>query len=61
MQRPTTKLRALLKAKPFVYMPAVYYPLGGRMAAAIGFDCVYVGGYVTGGSRAVGRTRADQA
>jgi methylisocitrate lyase len=52
MERPTTKLRALLKAKPFVYMPAVYYPLGGRMAEAMGFDSVYVGGYVTGGSRA---------
>jgi len=53
MERPTSKLRALLKAKPFLYMPAVYYPLGGRMAAALGFDAVYVGGYVTGGSRAV--------
>lgn len=53
MERPTSKLRALLKAKPFLYMPAVYYPLGGRMAAALGFDSVYVGGYVTGGSRAV--------
>lgn len=53
MERATTKLRALLKAKPFAYMPAVYDPLGGRMAAAMGFDAVYVGGYVTGGSRAV--------
>jgi methylisocitrate lyase len=53
MERPTTKLRAVLKAKPFVYMPAVYDPLGGRMAAAAGFDAAYVGGYVTGGSRAV--------
>jgi len=53
MERPTSTLRALLKAKPFLYMPAVYDPLGGRMAAALGFDAVYVGGYVTGGSRAV--------
>jgi 2-methylisocitrate lyase-like PEP mutase family enzyme len=53
MERPTSKLRALLEAKPFLYLPAVYDPLGGRMAAALGFDAVYVGGYVTGGSRAV--------
>lgn len=53
MERSTTRLRALLKDKPFLYMPAAYYPLGGRMAAAAGFDAVYVGGYVTGGSRAI--------
>lgn len=53
MERPTSKLRSLLKEKPFVYMPAAYYPLGARMAADIGFDAVYVGGYVTGGSRAI--------
>jgi methylisocitrate lyase len=53
MERSTTRLRALLKDKPFLYMPAAYDPLGGRMAAAAGFDAVYVGGYVTGGSRAV--------
>jgi methylisocitrate lyase len=53
MERPTGKLRALLKEKPFLYIPAAYDPLGGRMAAAAGFDAVYVGGYVTGGSRAV--------
>ena len=35
MERPTSKLRSLLKEKPFVYMPATYYPLGARMAADI--------------------------
>ena len=34
-------------------MPAVYYPLGGRLIQDMGFDAAYVGGYVTGGSRAV--------
>lgn len=53
MERSTTRLRALLKDKPFLYIPAAYDPLGGRMAAAAGFDAVYVGGYVTGGARAV--------
>jgi 2-methylisocitrate lyase-like PEP mutase family enzyme len=53
MERSTTRLRALLKEKNFVYMPAVYYPLGGRLIEDMGFDAAYVGGYVTGGSRAV--------
>ena len=53
MERPTTALRALLDRKPFVYMPAVYYPLAGRLVQSMGFDAAYVGGYVTGGSRAV--------
>lgn len=52
MDRPTATLRTLLKKKSMLYMPAVYYPLGGKMMQAMGFDCVYVGGYVTGGSRA---------
>lgn len=34
-------------------MPAVYDPLGARMVAAAGFEAAYVGGYVTGASRAV--------
>lgn len=34
-------------------MPAVYDPMGGRLVAASGFDVAYVGGYVTGASRAV--------
>ena len=53
MERSTTRLRALLKEKDFLYMPAVYYPLGGRLIQDMGFDAAYVGGYVTGGSRAV--------
>lgn len=53
MERQTTKLRALLKKKKMLYLPAVYYPLGGRMVQDLGFDGAYVGGYVTGGSRAV--------
>jgi len=53
MERPTTALRKLLKNKSCLYMPAVYYPLGGRLVESMGFDAAYVGGYVTGGSRAV--------
>lgn len=53
MERATTRLRRLFTEKAFVYLPAVYYPLGGRMVQDIGFDAAYIGGYVTGGSRAV--------
>ncbi|MCG8547609.1 MAG: isocitrate lyase/PEP mutase family protein [Alphaproteobacteria bacterium] len=52
MERPTAILRKLLKEQSMLYLPAVYYPLGGRMMQAMGFDAVYVGGYVTGASRA---------
>lgn len=53
MDRATTRLRALLRDKDFVYMPAVYHPLGGRLVENLGFDAAYVGGYVTGASLAV--------
>jgi methylisocitrate lyase len=53
MERPTTRLRALLKDGAFLYMPAVYYPLAGRLVESLGFEAVYCGGYVTGGSLAV--------
>ena len=53
MEKATTRLRKLFSDKPFVYLPSVYYPLGGRMVQEIGFDAAYIGGYVTGGSRAV--------
>ena len=49
--RKTTALRKLLKKKQFVYMPVAYDALGGRLLESLGFDCVYTGGFVTGGSR----------
>jgi methylisocitrate lyase len=49
--RQTTALRKLLKKKEFVYMPVAYDALGGRLIESIGFDAVYTGGFVTGGSR----------
>ena len=52
-QRPTTRLRTLLKKGSFLYMPSVTDPLGGRLAESIGFKSVYTGGYATGGSRTV--------
>ena len=49
--RQTTALRKLLKKKEFVYMPVAYDALGGRVVESLGFDAVYTGGFVTGGSR----------
>lgn len=51
--RKTTKLRALLRSKTFLHMPAVYDALGARMVQQAGFEAVYIGGYVSGASRAV--------
>ena len=53
IERNTTKLRKLLKAKTFLHMPAVYDALGARLVEHAGFEAVYNGGYVAGGSRAV--------
>jgi len=49
--KQTTALRKLLKKKDFVYMPVAYDALGGRLIESVGFDAVYTGGFVTGGSR----------
>lgn len=46
-------MRALLNARTFLHMPAVYDPLGARLVQAAGFEAAYVGGYVSGASRVV--------
>jgi methylisocitrate lyase len=53
MERASTRLRGLFRERPFLYMPAVYHALGGLMAQQTGCDAAYVGGYVTGSTRAV--------
>jgi 2-methylisocitrate lyase-like PEP mutase family enzyme len=47
----TQSFRQLLKDEQFIYMPSAYDALGGRLVEQIGFKAVYVGGFVTGGSR----------
>jgi 2-methylisocitrate lyase-like PEP mutase family enzyme len=47
----TQSIRKLLKDEKFIYMPSAYDPLGGRLVEQTGFKAVYVGGFVTGGSR----------
>ena len=51
MQSTTTTLRKLLSSSGFIYMPSAYDAIGGRLIASLGFAAVYVGGFVTGGSR----------
>ena len=53
MERQTTRLRKLLRDKTFLHMPSVYDAIGGRLVQSLGFEAAYVGGYVTGGSKAV--------
>jgi 2-methylisocitrate lyase-like PEP mutase family enzyme len=49
--RRSAALRRLLKKKDFVYIPVAYDALGGRLIESLGYDAVYTGGFVTGGSR----------
>src|SRR5258706_13040769 len=53
MERQSTKLRALLRAKTFLHMPSVYNVIGGRLVESLGFEAAYIGGYVTGASTAI--------
>ena len=53
MQTTGSALRKMLQNNEFIYMPAVYDALGGRLVQHLGLKAAYVGGYVTGGSRAV--------
>ena len=53
MERQSTKLRALLRAKTFLHMPSIYNVIGGRLVESLGFEATYIGGYVTGGSTAI--------
>jgi methylisocitrate lyase len=53
MPRTTTKLRALLKRNKIVSMPAAYDAITARLIQNAGFDVVYNGGFVTGGSTCI--------
>ena len=53
IERPSAKLRKLLRAKTFLHMPSVYNAIGARLVQSLGFEATYIGGYVTGGSTAI--------
>lgn len=46
-------LRELLQSGTFLHLPSVYDPLTARLVEAAGFEAAYVGGYVSGASRAI--------
>jgi 2-methylisocitrate lyase-like PEP mutase family enzyme len=53
MTAKTRRLRELLAAGEFLYMPSAATPLEGRLAEAAGTPLVYTGGYVSGASRVI--------
>lgn len=53
MQRATTKLRALITRGKFLELPSAYDPITARLAESLGFQTVYNGGFVTGGSSCI--------
>eukprot|EP00752_Nemacystus_decipiens_P019289 g17345.t1 len=53
MLSKSATLRKYIEEKTFLHMPAVYDPMSARIAQQVGFEVAYVGGYVTGGSRAI--------
>ena len=49
----TNILRDLLRSGTFLHLPSVYDPITARLVEAAGFEAAYVGGYVSGASRAI--------
>ncbi|GIR55385.1 MAG: hypothetical protein CM15mP62_28560 [Rhodospirillaceae bacterium] len=49
----TNVLRELIKSKTFLHLPSVYDPIGARLVQQSGFEAAYVGGYVSGASKAI--------
>ena len=47
------RLRDLLTSGTFLHVPSVYDPITARLVQQAGFEATYVGGYVTGASRAI--------
>ena len=46
-------LRDLIKTRTFLHLPSVYDPIGARLVEQSGFQATYVGGYVSGASKAI--------
>ncbi len=46
-------LRDLIKTRTFLHLPSVYDPMGARLVEQSGFQATYVGGYVSGASKAI--------
>tara|TARA_B100001123_G_scaffold444555_2_gene593735 strand:- start:1861 stop:2727 length:867 start_codon:yes stop_codon:yes gene_type:complete len=46
-------LRKLIKSQIFLHLPSVYDAIGARLVQQSGFEATYVGGYVSGASKAI--------
>ena len=53
MSNNTLQLRQLLKKNTFLHLPSVSDPLQGRLVESLGFEAVFIGGYVSGASSAI--------
>lgn len=53
MERMTSRLRQLLARPGLIVAPACIDPLTARIAQQVGFECIYVGGYLMGAHLAV--------
>ena len=49
----TETLRNLISSGTFLHLPSVYDPLSARQVEQAGFEATYVGGYVSGASKAI--------
>jgi 2-methylisocitrate lyase-like PEP mutase family enzyme len=47
MERPTTRLRALIAQGPTLYVPGCYNAMSARVLEGAGFDAIYMTGYGT--------------
>jgi 2-methylisocitrate lyase-like PEP mutase family enzyme len=63
MEKMTTKLRKLVNSGKFIYAPAAFDALGGRLIKKHGFEVAYCGGYTSGSSLCIAEpllTRNEQ-
>lgn len=53
IMKNTETLRNLISSGTFLHLPSVYDPLSARQVEQAGFEATYVGGYVSGASKAI--------
>ena len=53
MSNNTLQLRQLLQKNTFLHLPSVSDPLQVRLVESLGFEAVFIGGYVSGASSAI--------
>ncbi len=56
IMKNTETLRNLINSGTFLHLPSVYDPLSARQVEQAGFEATYVGGYVSGATKAAAIT-----